>query len=126
MVKGLDHETIVAVAAGSITSFAITAQGKAYQWGLIHRSEKVMENGQTDFDFGEFETNNTVITTVDATATSGALVGLAADQQTFLVSVDTEARESSGMTSGGGPRVLEDILRQSNDSFMQANDDADD
>ena len=125
-VKRLDHETIVAVAAGSITSFAITAQGKAYQWGLIHRSEK-MENGQSDFDFGEIESNNTV-NMDDASATSGALVGLAADQQTFLVSADTEARESSGMGNGEseGPRVLEDILRQSNDSFMAANDDADD
>ena len=116
-VKGLENETIVAVSAGSVTSFAITAQGKAYQWGLIHRSE-TMEDGQTDFGVDEVEANNVV-------ATSGALVGLAANQQTFLVSADTEARESSGMTSGGGPRVLEDILRQSNDSFMQANDDAD-
>ena len=30
-------DTIVAVAAGAVTSFAVTSTGRAYQWGLIHR-----------------------------------------------------------------------------------------
>ena len=31
------HATVVAVFAGSVTSYAVTSGGKAYQWGLIHR-----------------------------------------------------------------------------------------
>lgn len=31
-VEGLDHETIVHIAAGSHSSFAVTATGKVYHW----------------------------------------------------------------------------------------------
>lgn len=37
VVTGIQHETIASIAAGSVTSFAITTTGRAYQWGLIHR-----------------------------------------------------------------------------------------
>jgi RCC1 and BTB domain-containing protein len=32
LVSGLEHETIVDISAGSLTSYAITSTGKVYQW----------------------------------------------------------------------------------------------
>ncbi len=32
LVSGLEHETIIAIAAGSLTSYAITSAGEVYHW----------------------------------------------------------------------------------------------
>ena len=32
MIEGLSHETVVNVACGSLTSYAITSTGRVYQW----------------------------------------------------------------------------------------------
>ena len=32
LIEGLRHETVTSIACGSITSFAITAAGRIYQW----------------------------------------------------------------------------------------------
>jgi alpha-tubulin suppressor-like RCC1 family protein len=32
IVNGLNHETVVDVACGSLTSYAITSSGRVYQW----------------------------------------------------------------------------------------------
>ena len=81
VVRSLSHETVVAVAAGSLTSFAITAAGKVYQWGLIHDKERrAEENEEEDEDEegeGKEEANDDDPSSIVAAATAGALVGLA-------------------------------------------------
>ncbi len=67
--------------------------------------------------------------TLAGEVTAGALVGIAGDSESF-VPVDTEARSSSGGGGEGGSgdprgRQLREILQQSTDGFMLANDDAD-
>jgi phosphoribosyl-ATP pyrophosphohydrolase len=69
----------------------------------------------------------------DEQATTGQLTGLAEDQDTFLVEVDVEARQDeSYMTShtgrvynSQGARQLRDIVQNSTERWMLANDGAD-
>ena len=146
LVHSLSHETVVAVAAGSLTSFAITASGKVYQWGLIHDREK---KGDTGGDYGkedEDDEEDEDPSAMAAAASAGALVGLAQDQGTTIIAADTEARASvdttttggttpssaappagGGAAAGSGPggRTLGDLLARSRDTFTQANDGAD-
>lgn len=36
LVEGFQNEVIVDIACGSVTSYAVTASGAVYQWGLVH------------------------------------------------------------------------------------------
>ncbi len=100
------------ISCGSLTSYAVTSTGQVYQWGLVHKS--VNEKGSvTDVD-GE-----------DA-VTSGELTGLAENQDTTMVAVDVEAR-SVGEHSmrPGASRQLREIVRESTERWLLANDGAD-
>lgn len=113
-VSFLQNEYIVAVAAGAMNSFALTATGKVYQWGLIQR-----------------KTNDPSSQAEDATA-SGQLAGLAASQDT-VVTVDVETRENRPIRRAPGRinvtapryRQLRDIVSESTERWLLANDDAD-
>jgi alpha-tubulin suppressor-like RCC1 family protein len=128
VVSAIQNETVVSIAAGSLTSYAVTATGKVYQWGLIHRdSPRALDDHEA--------------------AASGQLTGMAADQANTVVQVDHEARahrdhvsdqaspSSAGSRASNGQnrnasaapraRVLRDIVLDSTERWMLANDGAD-
>ena len=93
IVEGLRNVDCVDICCGSLTSYAITASGQVYHWGLIHKQAN---------NLGQVEE-------ADHNAASGQLVGLAQDQST-TVAADTEARRDLNM-SDQAPRQLRDIVR---------------
>eukprot|EP01039_Chlorochromonas_danica_P009869 gene9869-10915_t len=137
LVVGLDHETIVHIAAGASSSFAITSTGSVYHWGLVH-----MEENPVDLPLPNDNMNEAVIT--------GQLTGLAQDQDlviqpttttTTMTTTDPPApatgsrREralaalQSGSNRQGGnnaeqTRHLRDIVRESTERWMLPTEEA--
>lgn len=113
LVKELQHESVIKVVAGGISSYAITANGRIYHWGFVHKPGNQLFEPASE-------------------AASGELTGLAEDQD-ILVEVDVEARNdqsyaNSRINGGGvheGARVLRDIVQESTERWMLANDGAD-
>lgn len=103
-VTSLEHETIVSIAAGARTSYAVTASGRVYNWGLIH-----IDEDQDGHD-----------------AAHGRMVGMEGAEE-LLVDVDAEARESSAATRRRNniPRRVRDIVRESTERWMSASRDDD-
>eukprot|EP01041_Mallomonas_annulata_P000366 gene366-669_t len=104
-IESLQNEYILAVAAGAMTSYAITAAGTVYQWGLIQK------NSQSRNDQGE-------------AVAAGQLTGLAQDQNQEL-HVDREIyRHTFENVHEGAARKLRDIVNASTNKWLLANDDA--
>ena len=124
LVSALQHETVIHVKAGAVSSYAITATGKCYQWGLVHES-----------------VSRSLPTEAEDNATSGALMGLAQDKSNTIIHIDEESRAAYGMKSLGNPdllasnqpnhpshrhpRTLDEIVKDSTEKWMLTNDDAD-
>lgn len=113
-VQGLEHETVVHIAAGAHTSFAVTSTGSVYHWGLVHVGESV----------------------VDAAAT-GQLPGMAADQDVVIQPEADSRRERAAAAARSGARshirqagndtrtrYLRDIVRESTERWMLPTEDA--
>jgi len=81
LVTALENETIVHVSAGALTSYAVTVSGEVYQWGLVLKTLAATDT--EDDSLG---------------AQSGQLTGMAEDRHTFVVPVDTAAREAQAET----------------------------
>jgi len=138
LVKSMQHEYVVSVAAGSMTSFAVTATGKVYQWGLVLR------NNNTPIQ--EYDEENTIESTSISTsdlqepeAAFGVLPGLAKSGD-IMVQPDLETRnemqrlvsESESVVSSqlyghspmpGSSRMLSEIVSNSTERWLLANDD---
>ena len=82
--ESLQHEIATKVATGAMTSYVLTASGKVYQFGLVHKEDCSSELNQAR-------------DTTDATdaAASGALTGLTESSQGVLVHADEESRAHS-------------------------------
>ena len=130
LVAELSHESIVRVAASGVSSYAITATGRVYHWGLVHKSNQVISGGYEESkgnDVGSSSSASSLVMEQYDQVTAGQLTGLAEDQESVIVHVDTEAR--SHMQNQVEPqyasRQLKDIVTDSTERWMLANDDAD-
>lgn len=138
VIEGFQNEMIVDIACGSITSYAVTISGAVYNWGLIHAHSNNNSSSNVNSTSNSNTTstatnhdNNTSnpshnmngrsdgnIGTVPQeeeeeyhAASAGELTGMAQDQTTTYVSVDTEARVDGLHAPVAGPRQLGDIVR---------------
>lgn len=107
LVEDLQNETICYVAAGATASYAVTTTGRLYQWGLVHQDEN--QNAHVE----------------EHSAARGQLTGMAQDQEGTSVNVDQEARAAYGHGRLNTNRMLGDIVKDSTEKWMLANDDAD-
>ena len=76
LISSLSDEMIVSIAAGSLTSYAVTLAGDVYHWGNIHKEETKKHDGGDDIDAVQ----------------SGQLTGMAGDQDDFIIVADLESR----------------------------------
>lgn len=103
-VTALSNEYVMNVAAGAVTSYAVTASGRAYHWGLVMKSSLASFN----------ETEEAV--------TSGQLTGINADQS-ITIEIDEESRQQvEGNVHPGASRQLRDIVRESTERWLLADD----
>lgn len=125
LVTDLSHESVVRVAASGVSSYAITATGRVYQWGLVHRpdhNEEVLQSRSSKARKGEKTRSGEEYDQV----TAGQLTGLAEDQDKVVVKVDVEARAHTNKQQPEyASRRLTDIVTDSTERWMLANDDAD-
>ena len=128
LVTDLSHESIVRVAASGVSSYAITATGRVYHWGLVHKSSMSAKQSyeETKGDDGGTSASSLVMEQYDQVA-AGQLTGLAENQEEVIVQVDTEARAHTQHQAQPqyGSRQLKDIVTDSTERWMLANDDAD-
>lgn len=95
-----------------------------YRRGFIHEEGAVRGQLRGERRSNVLEVDDP-ISHDDQAATSGQLTGLAADQTT-MIAVDTEARSAQGNSRrNGGPRQLRDIVMESTEKWLMANDGAD-
>lgn len=89
LVHSLKDEIIVSVAAGNMSSYAITSSGQVYQWGLIH------ENNTISAAQGSNQDLNSV--------TAGQLTGMSADQSKSIApDLEERARQSTSQAVANG------------------------
>lgn len=115
-VIGLENETVIHIAAGAHSSFAVSAAGSVYHWGLVHVDDTALD---------------------EPAVQGGQLAGLAQDQGVVIQpEVDSrreraEAAARSGSSkvirnaqNDGGTRYLRDIVRESTERWMLPTEDA--
>lgn len=109
LIMSLQNEYITSISCGAMTSYAITSSGSIYQWGLIQRNLDNQGN-------------------VESSAAAGELTGLAEDQSRSIA-VDVESRQSRHYSAdyvhSGASRQLRDIVSESTERWLLANDEAD-
>ena len=144
LVSSLSDEMIVSIAAGSLTSYAVTLAGDVYHWGLIHRGDKSRFTNNNNNNNNDDDDNN------DNAVQSGQLTGIAGNQDEFVVEVDIESRAmqqqtmnnnsnssstnttassnstgSRSSSNSGGGRYLRDIVSDSIERWQLPTDHAD-
>jgi alpha-tubulin suppressor-like RCC1 family protein len=130
LVAALSHESVVRVAASGVSSYAITATGRVYHWGLVHRPNHAAVSYAEEAKGDDKETSTKVSPAAMEAyeqVTAGQLTGLAENQEDIIVHVDVEAR--THIQNQDEPqyasRQLKDIVTNSTERWMLANDDAD-
>lgn len=118
------------VAASGVSSFAITATGRVYHWGLVHASREADRHNSTSTSLKSDSSSSSSLTAGQyEQVTAGQLTGLAEDQENVLVHVDRDARAHLQQQDHEEPqyasRQLKDIVTASTERWMLANDDAD-
>lgn len=133
LVSGLSHESVVRVAASGVSSFAITATGRVYHWGLVHASKGADRHSSSlkaDPSSSSSSSSSALSAGQYEQVTAGQLTGLAEDQENVLVHVDRDARahlqqQEDHEEPQYASRQLKDIVTASTERWMLANDDAD-
>lgn len=109
LIMSLQNEYVTNISCGAMTSYAITASGSIYQWGLIQRNLEIKDREETS-------------------AAAGELTGLAEDKS-LSITADVESRQArhydSSYVHSGASRQLRDIVSESTERWLLANDEAD-
>ena len=119
LVEALADEVLVACAAGSMHSLAVSASGRLYYWGLVHVSK-----AEVDARPGEGNAA-TAATAAAAAAVSPSTTGATADSVAGPDVNDRaaagDAREMLGLT-GAASETLQRIVRESEQLWLTATD----